>query len=169
MEVVTAGYPEAHPELPLVLVDYAHTPDALNKALMALAPITEARGGRLHCVVGCGGDRDATKRPLMAAEAEAHAQHLCLTSDNPRSEDPAHILAQMRAGLKAPAHSQVEPDRARAIAKVVAQAAAADVVLIAGKGHETTQEIAGVKHPFSDVEHARRALVARLTLEGAPA
>jgi UDP-N-acetylmuramoyl-L-alanyl-D-glutamate--2,6-diaminopimelate ligase len=103
----------------------------------------------------------------MAAEAEALAQHLCLTSDNPRSEDPVHILAQMLAGLKAPAQTQVEPDRARAIATVVAQAQVADVVLIAGKGHETTQEIAGVKHPFSDVEHARRALVARLAREGA--
>jgi UDP-N-acetylmuramoyl-L-alanyl-D-glutamate--2,6-diaminopimelate ligase len=169
METVMTGLPPDAPTLPLVLVDYAHTPDALNKALVALAPITRARGGRLHCVVGCGGDRDATKRPLMAAEAEAHAQHLCLTSDNPRSEDPAHILAQMLSGLKAPTQTRVEPDRARAIATVVAQAQAADVVLIAGKGHETTQEIAGVKHPFSDVEHARRALVARLAHEGAPA
>ena len=168
MELVNTGLAQATRLQPLVLVDYAHTPDALNKALVALGPITQARGGQLHCVVGCGGDRDATKRPLMAAEAEAHAQHLCLTSDNPRSEDPAHILAQMRAGLTAPAHTQVEPDRARAIAAVVAQAQAADVVLIAGKGHETTQEISGVKHPFSDVEHARRALVARLAHEGAP-
>ena len=152
-----------------MLVDYAHTPDALNKALLALAPITQARGGQLHCVVGCGGDRDATKRPLMAAEAEAHAHHLCLTSDNPRSEDPAHILVQMLAGLKAPAQAQVEPDRARAIANRVAMAAPADVVLIAGKGHETTQEVAGVKHPFSDIEHARRALWARVAHEGAPA
>jgi UDP-N-acetylmuramyl-tripeptide synthetase len=167
MERVNTGLTQATRLQPLVLVDYAHTPDALNKALVALAPITQARGGRLHCVVGCGGDRDPTKRPLMAAEAEALAQHLCLTSDNPRSEDPAHILAQMLAGLKAPTQTQVEPDRARAIAAVVAQAQAADVVLIAGKGHETTQEIAGVKHPFSDVEHARRALVARLALEGA--
>jgi UDP-N-acetylmuramyl-tripeptide synthetase len=167
MERVNTGLAQATRLQPLVLVDYAHTPDALNKALVALAPITQARGGRLHCVVGCGGDRDATKRPLMAAEAEALAQHLCLTSDNPRSEDPVHILAQMLAGLKAPAQTQVEPDRARAIATVVAQAQVADVVLIAGKGHETTQEIAGVKHPFSDVEHARRALVARLALEGA--
>jgi UDP-N-acetylmuramoyl-L-alanyl-D-glutamate--2,6-diaminopimelate ligase len=106
---------------------------------------------------------------MMAAQAEAHADHLCLTSDNPRSEDPAHILTQMVCGLKAPAQVRVEPDRARAIASVVARAASADVVLIAGKGHETTQEIAGVKHPFSDTEHARRALMARLVPTGVPA
>jgi UDP-N-acetylmuramoyl-L-alanyl-D-glutamate--2,6-diaminopimelate ligase len=169
MEQVSCGLDHAQPMLPLVLVDYAHTPDALDKALSALAPITRARAGQLHCVVGCGGDRDATKRPLMAARSEAHADHLCLTSDNPRSEDPAHILAQMVSGLKLPAQVTVEPDRARAIASVVARAASADVVLIAGKGHETTQEIAGVKHPFSDVEHARRALMARLASTGVPA
>ena len=169
MELVSCGLDQALPMQPLVLVDYAHTPDALDKALSALTPITTARGGQLHCVVGCGGDRDATKRPLMAAQAEAHADHLCLTSDNPRSEDPAQILAQMVCGLKAPAQVRVEPDRARAIASVVARAAPADVVLIAGKGHETTQEIAGVKHPFSDADHARRALMARLVPTGEPA
>lgn len=169
MELVSLNTGHGLLAQPLVLVDYAHTPDALGKALIALAPIAASRGGRLYCVVGCGGDRDATKRPLMAAQAEAHAQHLCLTSDNPRSEDPALILAQMAAGLKQPALAQVEPDRARAIFSAVNRAAPADVVLIAGKGHETTQEIAGVKHPFSDVAHARRALVARSTPEGIPA
>jgi UDP-N-acetylmuramoyl-L-alanyl-D-glutamate--2,6-diaminopimelate ligase len=147
--------------IPLVLVDYAHTPDALAQALSALRPVALARGGQLHCVVGCGGDRDAGKRPLMAAQAEALADQVCLTSDNPRSEDPQAILNQMVAGLKRPDQALVLPDRAAAIARAVAQAQVADVVLIAGKGHETTQEVAGVKHPFSDVEHAMAALQRR--------
>jgi UDP-N-acetylmuramoyl-L-alanyl-D-glutamate--2,6-diaminopimelate ligase len=148
---------------PLALVDYAHTPDALVQALTALRPLVAVRGGRLHVVVGCGGDRDPVKRPLMAAAAERHADVLCLTSDNPRSEDPLAILAQMVSGLQAPQAVCVEPDRARAIARVLAAAADRDVVLIAGKGHESTQDIAGVKHPFSDVAQARAALAARLT------
>jgi UDP-N-acetylmuramoyl-L-alanyl-D-glutamate--2,6-diaminopimelate ligase len=151
----------APPAAPLVLVDYAHTPDALTQALTALHPLVAVRGGRLHCVVGCGGDRDPVKRPLMAAAAEAAADVLCLTSDNPRSEDPQAILAQMVVGLRQPQAVTVQPDRAAAIAQVVAQAAPADVVLVAGKGHETTQDVAGVKHPFSDVAHARAALLAR--------
>ncbi|MBA4255043.1 MAG: UDP-N-acetylmuramoyl-L-alanyl-D-glutamate--2,6-diaminopimelate ligase [Polaromonas sp.] len=148
--------------LPLVLVDYAHTPDALHKALLALQPVATARGGQLHCVVGCGGDRDAGKRPLMAAAAEALSDQLCLTSDNPRSESPQAILDQMVAGLRDPLVARVVVDRAQAIATQVAMAAAADVVLIAGKGHETTQEVAGVKHPFSDHAHALAALQARV-------
>ncbi len=150
------------PALPLVLVDYAHTPDALEKALQALQPLASARGGKLHAVVGCGGDRDATKRPLMAAAAESSARHLCLTSDNPRSENPLAILAQMQAGLAHPDLARVEPDRSRAIADQIALADVTDVVLIAGKGHETTQEVAGVKHPFSDQAHALAALQARM-------
>lgn len=150
------------PALPLVLVDYAHTPDALEKALQAMQPLASARGGQLHAVVGCGGDRDATKRPLMAAAAESGARHLCLTSDNPRSENPLTILAQMQAGLTQPDLARVEPDRSRAIADQIALAGVADVVLIAGKGHETTQEVAGVKHPFSDQAHALAALQARM-------
>lgn len=147
--------------LPLVLVDYAHTPDALEKALQALQPLAMQRGGRLWCVVGCGGDRDATKRPLMAAVAEREAAQLVLTSDNPRTEDPMHILQQMVAGLSQPAAVQVQPDRGRAIAHVVAQAGVRDVVLLAGKGHEDYQEIAGVKRPFSDLDEARQALQRR--------
>ena len=143
---------------PLVLVDYAHTPDALEKALQALQPLAAQRGGVLWVVVGCGGDRDAGKRPLMAAVAEREAAHAVLTSDNPRSEDPAHILGQMVAGLSAPGAALVEPDRAVAIAMAVARAQAADVVLIAGKGHEDYQDIKGVKTPFSDLVHARQAL-----------
>ena len=149
------------PTLPLVLVDYAHTPDALTKALQALQPVANARGGQLHCVVGCGGDRDAAKRPLMAAAAQACAPHVCLTTDNPRSEQPQAILNAMVAGLAHPHSARVVPDRAQAIATQVAMAAPADVVLIAGKGHETTQEVAGVKHPFSDHAHALAALQAR--------
>lgn len=149
-------------DLPLVLVDYAHTPDALDKALAALRPVVSLRGGALHCVVGCGGDRDATKRPLMAASAEAGAAHVCLTSDNPRSEDPQAILDQMAAGLTNPAGARIEPDRARAIAQTLSVALPHDVVLIAGKGHETTQDIRGVKHPFSDHAHALAALRNRL-------
>lgn len=164
MEPVSAtpeGTSTAAQAAPLVLVDYAHTPDALTQALTALHPLVAVRGGRLHCVVGCGGDRDPVKRPLMAAAAEAAADVLCLTSDNPRSEDPKAILAQMVVGLRQPQAVTVQPDRAAAIAQVVAQAAPADVVLVAGKGHETTQDVAGVKHPFSDVAHARAALLAR--------
>jgi UDP-N-acetylmuramoyl-L-alanyl-D-glutamate--2,6-diaminopimelate ligase len=144
--------------LPLAVVDYAHTPDALTQALLALQPMARERGGRLWCVFGCGGDRDPHKRPLMAAAAESLADRLVLTSDNPRSESAAAILAQMRAGLKRPQAASVLEDRAAAIALAVHEAAAADVVLVAGKGHETTQEIAGVFHPFSDVAQLQTAL-----------
>jgi UDP-N-acetylmuramoyl-L-alanyl-D-glutamate--2,6-diaminopimelate ligase len=146
---------------PLVAVDYAHTPDALDKALAALRPLAAQRGGRLWCVFGCGGDRDATKRPLMAAVAEKGADHVVVTSDNPRSEKPEAIIAQVLLGLSHRDAVQVEGDRARAIADTIAQAAPADVVLLAGKGHEDYQEVAGVKHPFDDRVHARRALEAR--------
>jgi UDP-N-acetylmuramyl tripeptide synthase len=146
---------------PLVVVDYAHTPDALEKVLAALRPITQSRGGQLHCIFGCGGDRDAAKRPLMAAAAERGAAHIVVTSDNPRSEAPEAIIAQIIAGLAAPARAQVEPDRAQAIAQTLAQASAQDVVLIAGKGHEDYQDMAGTKHPFSDVVQAQKALQKR--------
>jgi len=143
---------------PLAVVDYAHTPDALRQALAALRPLAQERGGRLWCVFGCGGDRDPIKRPLMAAVAEQGADRVVLTSDNPRSESPAAILAQVRAGLRAPhAALQIE-DRAEAIAQALVQAAAADVLLVAGKGHERSQEIAGVLHPFSDVAQITQAL-----------
>jgi UDP-N-acetylmuramoyl-L-alanyl-D-glutamate--2,6-diaminopimelate ligase len=153
-----AGAPGALPE---VVVDYAHTPDALDKALGALRPLAAARGGRLHCVFGCGGNRDATKRPLMAAIAERLADAVVLTSDNPRHEDPLSILAQIRAGLSVPAAVAVEPDRAAAIAAAVAGADARDVILIAGKGHEDYQEIAGQRLPFDDARQALLALQRR--------
>ena len=143
---------------PLALVDYAHTPDALAHALQALRPLAAERGGRLWCVFGCGGDRDALKRPLMGAEAERCADQVVLTSDNPRSEEPGVILAQVRAGMSAAAQCLVLEDRAAAIRHAVAQAKPQDVVLVAGKGHETTQEIAGVFHLFSDAEHIVQAL-----------
>lgn len=152
---------------PAVVVDYAHTPDALDKALQALAPLAQARGGQLWCVFGCGGDRDASKRPLMGQAAVRGAAHVVVTSDNPRSEDPARILAQVMAGARqsqaaaATRSLQAIEDRRAAIVHAVRQAAPEDVVLIAGKGHEQTQEIAGVKHPFCDVAEATAALQAR--------
>jgi UDP-N-acetylmuramoyl-L-alanyl-D-glutamate--2,6-diaminopimelate ligase len=147
--------------LPLVVVDYAHTPDAVSHALTALRSQAEVRGGRLWCVLGCGGDRDALKRPLMAAAAEAVADQLVLTSDNPRSESPEAILTAMVTGLIRPQQARTQADRALAIAEVVAQAAAQDVVLVAGKGHETEQEVMGVRHPFSDALHVQAALQRR--------
>ncbi len=150
-----------HPGQPLVAVDYAHTPDALDKALQALRPIAQERGGQLWCVFGCGGDRDAGKRPLMGAVAQHHADRVVVTSDNPRSEDPAAILHQILQGTIAGNTVRAEPDRAAAIALAIADAAPADVVLIAGKGHEDTQETAGVRLPFSDMAHAQTALQAR--------
>jgi len=143
---------------PAVVVDYAHTPDAVDKALQALRPWTHARSGRLICVLGCGGDRDSSKRAPMARMAEQGADMLCLTSDNPRNEDPFDILAQMRKGLNKPEAVIEQVDRALAIAGVIAKATAQDVILLAGKGHETYQEIRGVRHGFSDVDHAILAL-----------
>ncbi|MDD2545735.1 MAG: cyanophycin synthetase, partial [Burkholderiaceae bacterium] len=155
----------ARPGQPLVAVDYAHTPDALDKALQALRPLAQARGGQLGCVFGCGGDRDAGKRPLMGAVAQQHADWVVVTSDNPRSEDPARILHQILQGTIAGETVRAVPDRAAAIALALAEAEPADVVLIAGKGHESTQETAGVCRPFSDMAEARKALQVR---EGAP-
>ncbi|MBC5765489.1 UDP-N-acetylmuramoyl-L-alanyl-D-glutamate--2,6-diaminopimelate ligase [Ramlibacter albus] len=151
----------ALPGKPVVAVDYAHTPDALDKALQALRPMAQQRGGKLWCIFGCGGDRDPTKRPVMAAVAEKNADKVVVTSDNPRSEKPEAIISQVLLGLSHHECVEVQSDRARAIAETVAAAAPEDVVLIAGKGHEDYQEIAGVKHPFSDQQHARAALEAR--------
>jgi hypothetical protein len=134
----------------LVAIDYAHTPDALDKALLALRPLATQRGGVLWCVFGCGGERDATKRPLMAAVAEKNADRVVVTSDNPRHEKPENIISQILLGLSRRDCVQVQADRARAIAADGGRGGAGDVVLLAGKGHEDYQEIAGVKHPFSD-------------------
>ena len=149
------------PGQPLVAVDYAHTPDALDKALLALQPLAAQRGGQLWCVFGCGGDRDPVKRPLMAAVAEKNADRVVVTSDNPRSEKPENIISQILLGLSHNECVQVQADRARAIAETIAAAAAQDVILLAGKGHEDYQEIGGAKHPFSDIAQARAALDAR--------
>ena len=148
----------AMPGQPLVAVDYAHTPDALQQALLALRPLARERHGRLWCVFGCGGDRDAGKRPLMGAVAQEHADRVVLTSDNPRSEDPRAILRKILQGMTAGESVQVEEDRAGAIALALGQAGADDVVLIAGKGHEDYQEIGGVRRPFSDKAHALNVL-----------
>jgi UDP-N-acetylmuramoyl-L-alanyl-D-glutamate--2,6-diaminopimelate ligase len=148
-------------ELPLTVVDYAHTPDAVTQTLMALKPVADAMGSQLWCVLGCGGDRDASKRPLMAAAAESVADQLVLTSDNPRSELPEQIVRDMQQGLMAPEKAHHELDRAKAIYETVMQAGKRDVILIAGKGHEDTQEVAGVKYPFDDRLHAHDALVKR--------
>ena len=146
---------------PLAVVDYAHTPDALDKALAGLRPLAAQRGGRLWCLFGCGGDRDPIKRPMMAAVAEAQADRVVVTSDNPRGEKPAAIIGQILRGFADPDAVQVEPDRARAIAQTLAQAASVDVVLVAGKGHEAWQEIAGERILFSDRTHVQDALEQR--------
>ena len=146
---------------PLVVIDYAHTPDALENALRALRAVADARGAGLTAVFGCGGDRDPGKRPLMGEVAQRCADRVVLTSDNPRSEDPQAILDQIRTAVPT---AEVIADRGEAIRRTILSAHAADVVLIAGKGHEPYQEIGGVRRPFSDVSEARTALAARQEL-----
>ena len=138
-----------------VVVDYAHTPDALANALTALRPHVT---GELVCVFGCGGDRDAGKRPEMAREAEKLADRVVVTDDNPRSEDPEAIAQDILAGFAGAARFSVIHDRAEAIESTIRSATPNDVVLIAGKGHEAYQEIAGHKYPFSDAEQVRHIL-----------
>jgi len=143
----------------LVIIDYAHTPDALEKTLDNLLEVARERQGKLWCVFGCGGDRDPGKRALMGKIAEL-ADEIVVTSDNPRSEDPAQIIQQIAAGFT-PDRSPVpvlEPDRAKAILFAIKNAAKNDVVLLAGKGHEAYQEIKGRKLMFSDIDHANIAL-----------
>ncbi|MHB1272970.1 MAG: UDP-N-acetylmuramoyl-L-alanyl-D-glutamate--2,6-diaminopimelate ligase [Rhodanobacter sp.] len=140
--------------LPLVVVDYAHTPDALEQALTALRAHC---AGRLICVFGCGGERDAGKRPLMGAIAARLADVAIVTDDNPRGEDGDAIVAQIVAGMGAPS-TTVERDRAKAIGRALKLAQSGDVVLIAGKGHETYQDGATGKHPFDDLAVAHAAL-----------
>ncbi len=148
---------------PLVVVDFAHTPDALEHALVALRPIAQARGGKLVCVFGCGGNRDTTKRALMGHSAERLADAVVLTSDNPRHEQPAAIIDEILHGMSDPTRAECIEDRARAILRTIRAAACEDVILLAGKGHETTQEIQGQKYQFSDQDHVRLALAARAT------
>lgn len=142
---------------PLAVIDYAHTPDALEQALRALRAHV---GGRLICVFGCGGERDRGKRPQMAAIAEAHADAVIVTDDNPRREDGDAIVADILAGFARPGAVRVLRDRRAAIAEALAAAGAGDIVLIAGKGHEPYQEIDGVQHPFDDTAVALSLLEA---------
>lgn len=143
---------------PLVVVDYAHTPDALENTLQALREVAKARGAGLTVLFGCGGDRDRGKRPLMGEVAARLADRVVLTNDNPRGEDAAAILAEIRLGAP---HAEVIPDRAGAIHATIRAARPGDVILVAGKGHESYQEVAGVRHAFSDVEEAQAALKER--------
>ena len=144
---------------PLTVVDYSHTPDSLARALLALRPVADARGGRLVCLFGCGGERDAGKRPEMGRIAAELADKVTVSSDNPRSEDADAIISQILAGVPAGTRLHVDPDRARAILQSIWAADPDDVVLLAGKGHETYQEINGSRLPFDDREWARLALL----------
>jgi UDP-N-acetylmuramoyl-L-alanyl-D-glutamate--2,6-diaminopimelate ligase len=166
MQRIDAGQPY------LAVVDYAHTPDAIDTLLAALRPVTH---GRLRIVVGCGGDRDRGKRPLMGAAAARGADEVILTNDNPRSEDPLAILEAAELGAReaiaagAMSTVQVVPDRAEAIADAVAASGPGDTVVIAGKGHEQGQEIAGVVHPFDDAAVLRTAIERSMPRSGAAA
>lgn len=140
---------------PLVVVDYAHTPDALKHALSALRPHTQHR---LWCIVGCGGDRDRGKRPEMAAIAQEYADYIVLTSDNPRSEDIMDIITEMQEGLASGSDSIIEPDRKMAIQSILNRAVIGDVVLVAGKGHEDYQQIGDEKVPHSDIDSVQKVL-----------
>ncbi len=162
----------ALPDAPLAVIDYAHTPDALAKALAALRPLVEARaaqsaGGKLWVVFGAGGDRDAGKRAPMGAAAAQGADVIVVTSDNPRSENAEAIASQVAAGAADARDLITVVDRSRAIAHAIANAGPADVVLIAGKGHESYQIVGAEKLPFSDLAHARAALARRADAAGA--
>ncbi len=148
-------------DAPLVVVDYAHTPDALSQALTTLRAQT---AGHITCVFGCGGDRDPGKRAEMGAIASRLADELMLTTDNPRFEAPEHIINMILAGVSAPYTYQA--DRAQAITQAIQQAHIGDVVLVAGKGHEPYQEVQGVRYAFSDVECVQAALVAYAAAKG---
>jgi UDP-N-acetylmuramoyl-L-alanyl-D-glutamate--2,6-diaminopimelate ligase len=141
-----------------IYVDYAHTPNALESALRALRPHCR---GELYCVFGCGGDRDAGKRPMMAKLAERYADKIVISSDNPRSENPRQIIREIAHGLRHPDDAIVIEDRAAAIAWAITRASADDIVLIAGKGHEDYQEIRGERKAFSDYAQALAAAKSR--------
>ncbi|WP_010491925.1 UDP-N-acetylmuramoyl-L-alanyl-D-glutamate--2,6-diaminopimelate ligase [Paenibacillus elgii] len=157
MEIVDAGQES------LVLVDYAHTPDGLENALSTIRQFAE---GQVYCVFGCGGDRDRAKRPLMGGVAAKYSDYVFVTSDNPRTEEPESILRDIEPGLVEAGWDkeryELIADRRQAIQKAIARATSKDVVLIAGKGHETYQDIQGVKHPFDDRLVAENAIRGRL-------
>jgi UDP-N-acetylmuramoyl-L-alanyl-D-glutamate--2,6-diaminopimelate ligase len=138
-------------------VDYAHTPDALENVLRSLRQISPAR---IITVFGCGGDRDRSKRPLMAAAAELLSDKVIVTSDNPRGEDPSGILREVQKGFRGSDH-EVFVNREAAIRRAVELAGPDDLLLVAGKGHEDYQEISGVRHPFDDVRVTARAMAER--------
>lgn len=148
---------------PLVVIDYAHTPDALEKVLIALRETAVVRQGRLICVFGCGGDRDPGKRPLMGQIAAEAADAVWVTSDNPRTESPEAIIQAVMQGVEGAAGErvQIQSDRAKAIFEAIVQAKTGDVILLAGKGHEPYQEIAGQRYAFSDRTEADKALAYR--------
>ena len=146
---------------PLVIVDYAHTPDALERSLATARELVASDRGKVTCVFGCGGDRDPGKRPEMGRIADDGADRVIITNDNPRSEPPLAIAEAVRAGARGRSELQIVLDRREAICLAVAGARPADAVLIAGKGHETSQETGGVRAPFDDTEVAREALAAR--------
>lgn len=154
------------PTAPWVCVDYAHSPDALARVLEALRPVATMRGGQLICIFGCGGDRDPAKRPMMGRVAADMADQVVLTSDNPRSESPEIILDAIESGVPSTHADKVsrQSDRALAIAQTIARAKANDLILLAGKGHESSQIIGDQEILFSDVDHAQRALDAWIPL-----
>lgn len=159
LELVTLGKSSSLAPDPLVFVDYAHSPDALEKVLIQTRSLL-SNGGQLLLVFGCGGERDRGKRPLMGAIAERLADFVLITSDNPRTEQPMAIIAEIQAGFQNPNTKSlmIEPDRRKAIDFAISKAGSFDIVLIAGKGHEPYQEILNVRHPFDDREVARSML-----------
>lgn len=158
LEMVKALPIGTHRPLPLVVVDYAHSPDALERALISLRDVANVRGGKIWCVFGCGGERDTAKRPLMGEIATRLADQVVVTTDNARSEDPVSIAQQIQAGMHSHDHVKVELDRAKAILEAVWEAEPTDIVLLAGKGHETHQEIKGERTVFDDTHWAGFAL-----------
>lgn len=158
LEMVKALPVGTYKPLPLVVVDYAHSPDALERALISLRDVALVRGGKIWCVFGCGGERDTAKRPLMGEIATRLADEVVITTDNARSEDPASIAKQIQSGMLNQSHVIVELDRAKAILQTVWDAEPNDIVLLAGKGHETFQEIKGQRTVFDDTHWANFAL-----------
>ena len=152
MERVDSGQPFP------VVVDYAHTPDGLEQVLRAARPLVTPEAGRLVVVFGCGGDRDRAKRPAMGKAAATLADVIVVTSDNPRSEDPLAIIGEVVAGIPSGVHPTVEPDRRRAIALALADRRPGDVVVVAGKGHESGQTAGDVTVPFDDRDVTREEL-----------